>query len=86
MKKGNKNRKVTSHINIFSSFEQYGLSKPNIMRFDVSKNGFKHKRMFDAIICDPPYGLRAGVKQTGLKNENELEKMMANIEIAREQQ
>jgi len=40
--------------------------------------------MFDAIICDPPYGLRAGVKQTGLKNENDVDKVVKNIGLAKE--
>ena len=40
--------------------------------------------MFDAIVCDPPYGWRAGVRKTGLsdikkeKREKRLEKKRKN--------
>jgi tRNA (guanine10-N2)-methyltransferase len=53
--------------NIFSNFEQYGLDKPEILRLDSCSTVFRSEGMFDAIICDPPYGLRAGAREVGGK-------------------
>lgn len=41
------------------SFDQYGLPRPNIMRMDSTQGGFARHAQFDAIITDPPYGIRA---------------------------
>ena len=29
---------------------------PEILRFDSTNSNFKNIELFDAIICDPPYG------------------------------
>ena len=44
---------------IYLSFDQYGLPRPNILRMDSTKGGFAKHVKFDAIITDPPYGIRA---------------------------
>ena len=55
--------------NIFSNFDDYGFPRPQIIRQDINKPAFrKNNLLFDAIICDPPYGWRAGVRKTGLSN------------------
>ena len=54
--------------NIFSNSEQYNLPKPCLIRGDMSKSGICmriNKPILDAIICDPPYGVRAGAKKSG---------------------
>ncbi|CAH9074685.1 unnamed protein product [Cuscuta epithymum] len=54
--------------NVWSNFIQYGLQQPiSLIRAD---NGLPPWRlglqeMFDAIICDPPYGVRAGGRKSG---------------------
>ena len=58
--------------NIFSNSEQYNLPKPCLIRGDMSKSGICmriNKPILDAIICDPPYGVRAGAKKSGSKRE-----------------
>ena len=55
------------HVNIFSNFVQYGLEKPEIFRMDCTNDMFKSEGFFDAIVCDPPYGIRAGAKECGLR-------------------
>ena len=67
--------------NIFSNFDDYNFPRPQIIRQDINKPAFrKNNFLFDAIICDPPYGWRAGVRKTGLstykkeKREKRLEK------------
>eukprot|EP00943_MAST-04B_sp_MAST-4B-sp1_P004796 g4796.t1 len=58
--------------NIFSNSEQYGLPKPCLIRGDMSKRGICMRintPILDAIICDPPYGVRAGAKKCGSSKE-----------------
>ena len=71
--------------NIFSNFDDYGFPRPQIIRQDINKPAFRKKNLlFDAIVCDPPYGWRAGVRKTGLsdtkkeKREKRLEQKRKN--------
>ena len=53
---------------IWKNFEQFGLARPEIVRTDNSlyhRHFRQHTPIYDAIICDPPYGIRAGAKKTG---------------------
>ena len=63
-------------INIETNFDQYGLSVKaglDLVRVDMNQihvwrfANEKHYRggVFDAIICDPPYGIRAGARRVG---------------------
>jgi len=57
--------------NVLTNFEQYKLDRPDLVRSD---NALYHrhyrttKPMYDAIITDPPYGIRAGARRTGTNN------------------
>jgi len=57
--------------NLFHSFDQYNLQHPEIVRMDFSARGISFREslssIYDAIICDPPYGIRAGAKKCGRK-------------------
>ena len=71
--------------NIFSNFDDYDFPRPQIIRQDINKPAFRKKNfLFDAIVCDPPYGWRAGVRKTGLsdfkkeKREKRLEQKRKN--------
>ncbi|KAL7489850.1 hypothetical protein ACHAW6_015566 [Cyclotella cf. meneghiniana] len=58
--------------NIESNFKQYGLPPPELVRCDNSiyhRHFRQHLPMFDAIVTDPPYGIRAGAKKTGSRRE-----------------
>ncbi|KAH8107747.1 tRNA guanosine-2'-O-methyltransferase, partial [Cristinia sonorae] len=48
---------------------QYGVDKRiiDLCTFDVTQNPWRCGEMFDAIITDPPYGVRAGAKRLGRK-------------------
>jgi tRNA (guanine10-N2)-methyltransferase len=56
---------------ILANFRQYKLTKPDIFRADQSRHPWKQLSrhlsgcdfQVDAIICDPPYGIRAGAKK-----------------------
>ena len=60
-----------SDQNVFSNFAQYGLPRPELIRSD---NALYHRHyrtehpLYDAIVTDPPYGIRAGAKQSGSRN------------------
>jgi tRNA (guanine10-N2)-methyltransferase len=59
--------------NIFSNFDQFQLPRPEIMRTDnahYDKHFRQHSPYFDAIVCDPPYGIRAGARKTGSRLED----------------
>ncbi|KAL5208467.1 hypothetical protein ABZP36_032902 [Zizania latifolia] len=54
--------------NIWSNFEQYKLPEPLcVLRADNNVPPWRPglKEIFDAIICDPPYGVRAGGRKSG---------------------
>lgn len=54
--------------NIWKNFEQYNLQRPEILRTDNAiyhRHYRDHQPFYDAIICDPPYGIRAGARKTG---------------------
>lgn len=54
--------------NVWSNFKQYGLPLPvALLRADNNLPPWRSglKEIFDAIICDPPYGVRAGGRKSG---------------------
>ncbi|KAF4350754.1 uncharacterized protein LOC115720686 [Cannabis sativa] len=54
--------------NVWSNFKQYGLPMPiALLRADNNLPPWRSglKEIFDAIICDPPYGVRAGGRKSG---------------------
>ncbi|XP_022973875.1 tRNA (guanine(10)-N2)-methyltransferase homolog [Cucurbita maxima] len=54
--------------NVWSNFKQYGLPPPiALLRADNNLPPWRPglKEIFDAIICDPPYGVRAGGRKSG---------------------
>lgn len=57
--------------NPLTNFEQYGLKSPDLIRGDMNKLNLRPGVMFDAIITDPPYGLRAGARKSGMRPNRE---------------
>jgi tRNA (guanine10-N2)-methyltransferase len=53
----------------FDSFDQLGLPRPDLLRLDFSPKGRCVREpaggLLDAIVCDPPYGIRAGARKVG---------------------
>lgn len=66
--KGKKNRTIDSN------FQQYGLTSRylDVMAMDFTHNAFRNDFLFDAIVCDPPYGVREGLKVLGAKDEEKF--------------
>ncbi|KAH9036726.1 hypothetical protein EDB83DRAFT_2208161, partial [Lactarius deliciosus] len=50
---------------------QYGVRQRilDLCTFDITQNPWRCGGLFDAIITDPPYGVRAGAKRLGRKRE-----------------
>ncbi|KAJ1922920.1 hypothetical protein LPJ71_001034 [Coemansia sp. S17] len=55
---------------ISANLAQYGLADRvlDTVVFDICRNPWRDGPMFDAIVTDPPYGVRAGAKRLGRKN------------------
>ncbi|CAK83702.1 unnamed protein product (macronuclear) [Paramecium tetraurelia] len=64
-------KQVKPYINL--NFQQYNLPPPNLIQTDIHLPNFNPRvdEFFDAIICDPPYGIRASIQQDG--NEQDLQ-------------
>lgn len=54
---------------IVSNFQQYGTLDKWLDSFisDLTHSPLRHARLLDGIICDPPYGVREGLKVLGSK-------------------
>lgn len=61
----------SSQCNIDANFKQYGLTNKylDVLTMDFTHNSFRNDFKFDAIVCDPPYGVREGLKVLGSKDE-----------------
>uniref|UniRef100_A0A3P9LEE7 tRNA (guanine(10)-N(2))-methyltransferase TRMT11 n=1 Tax=Oryzias latipes TaxID=8090 RepID=A0A3P9LEE7_ORYLA len=58
--------------NIRANLRQYGTEKMfvDVMVSDASKPVWRNAALFDAIITDPPYGIRESTRKTGSYKEN----------------
>eukprot|EP00735_Rhodelphis_limneticus_P011545 TRINITY_DN4658_c0_g1::TRINITY_DN4658_c0_g1_i1::g.19547::m.19547 TRINITY_DN4658_c0_g1::TRINITY_DN4658_c0_g1_i1::g.19547 ORF type:complete len:513 (+),score=88.09,sp/Q5R962/TRM11_PONAB/32.91/4e-80,UPF0020/PF01170.13/2.8e-10,Methyltransf_26/PF13659.1/3.9e-08,N6_N4_Mtase/PF01555.13/1.1,N6_N4_Mtase/PF01555.13/75,N6_Mtase/PF02384.11/0.49 TRINITY_DN4658_c0_g1_i1:175-1539(+) len=57
--------------NIKKNFEQYGMGAraPDLIRCDIANPPYRSAFKLDAIVCDPPYGIRATSKTLGKKSK-----------------
>lgn len=56
--------------NVLSNFREFNLVRPDLVRSDNAiyhRHYRSHRPLFDAIVCDPPYGIRAGARKSGSK-------------------
>ncbi|KAL5014481.1 hypothetical protein ScPMuIL_008751 [Solemya velum] len=66
-------KKRASDESVRANLQQYGLSQYyiDILVADSSKQSlWRTSQLFDAIITDPPYGIREGAKKIGAENED----------------
>ena len=62
-------------FNIFTNFKHYKMPLPDFMAMDISaltfnlaqNNGISVRPIFDSIVCDPPYGVRARSQKAGVR-------------------
>lgn len=64
-------KKGVQYTVISDTFHQYNLPVPDLLRIDASSLPLRKTPLFDAIICDPPYGIRAGAKRICSRVQNE---------------
>lgn len=59
--------KVGQQVAVLDSAKQYGLEHHflDFICADMSQHPWRASGLFDAIVADPPYGVRAGAKQIG---------------------
>eukprot|EP00736_Rhodelphis_marinus_P011625 Rmarinus@m.7277 len=69
MQKGQKVKEGGRGANIRSNFQQYGLDsvRPDLVCCDIAHTCYRKGMQLDAIVCDPPYGIRAGSRVVGRK-------------------
>ncbi|CAK5281512.1 unnamed protein product [Mycena citricolor] len=64
---------------VIKAAKQYGVADHiiDLCTFDVTRNPWRCGDLFDTIVTDPPYGVRAGAKRLGRKKElSEVKKAM----------
>ncbi len=66
--------------NIVTNFQQYGLLDRYLNSFisDLTYCPLREARILDGIICDPPYGVREGLKVLGTKDGSGKEVVYIN--------
>ncbi len=58
---------------IFDNFAHYNLRRPDLVCSDNSRPAWRlEKPLYDAIISDPPYGIRAGARRLGATEKNKI--------------
>ncbi|KAI3404303.2 hypothetical protein KGF56_002942 [Candida oxycetoniae] len=75
------------NVNIATNFKDYGTSTQfiDVMTMDFTHNALRSNFVIDTIICDPPYGVREGLRVLGAKNKEKAagrETNVVNGEIA----
>lgn len=70
----------TPNRNILLNFDQYGLSGRWLDGFaaDLTNTPLRAARFLDGIVCDPPYGVREGLKVLGTKDGSGTEAVYIN--------
>lgn len=73
--------KGKGHNTIEANFKQYGtlLRFIDLVTVDFTKNPFRSDFIIDSILCDPPYGVREGLKVCGAKNPEKAEGREHNV-------
>ncbi|KAK7035497.1 hypothetical protein VNI00_011790 [Paramarasmius palmivorus] len=62
---------------VYRAASQYGVSDRilDLCTFDITTHPWRCGGLFDAIVTDPPYGVRAGAKRLGRKRELDAERL-----------
>lgn len=64
-------------FDVFANFQHYKLPRPDFLAMDISalqfnlgksSSGLALRPVFDAIVCDPPYGVRARSQKAGIRD------------------
>ncbi|MDE3400516.1 MAG: hypothetical protein PWK00_05905, partial [Coxiella burnetii] len=74
--------KTSSSVWFRANLHQYGLEKCylDVVVSDASKPSWKKGTYFDAVITDPPYGIRESTRRTG--SQKEIPEGIENVQKA----
>lgn len=74
-------RGKSSQCNLKSNFKQYGTTSQfmDTLVMDFTNNAFRDDLIIDSIVCDPPYGVREGLKVCGAKNPEKAQGRENNV-------
>lgn len=66
--------------NLYSNFVQYGSTGQYLDSFvcDLTHTPLRRARLFDGMICDPPYGVREGPKTLGSRHKEVVEAVLVD--------
>eukprot|EP01035_Chromulina_nebulosa_P017780 gene17780-23384_t len=68
--------------NIYENFKSYNLPLPELIRMDnhlLDRHMKSYEGIFDCIVTDPPYGIRAGARKSGRKDPVQIERREDHI-------
>jgi len=57
--------------NMLTNFNEYKLPYPDFFRMDITYPCLLPLEIFDAVLCDPPYGIRAMARKLGKRSKKE---------------
>lgn len=57
---------------MFTNFDYYHIARPEVFVMDSANPMMRQEGLFDAIVCDPPYGVRACTKKVGVRKGKEI--------------
>ncbi|KAJ9113655.1 hypothetical protein QFC22_005964 [Naganishia vaughanmartiniae] len=68
---------------VFRAANQYGVRDKvlDCLTFDVTRNPWRRGELLDAIITDPPYGVRAGAKRLGRKEGGKKKQISEPVKL-----
>ncbi|KAJ9104053.1 hypothetical protein QFC19_004187 [Naganishia cerealis] len=68
---------------VFRVANQYGVRDKvlDCLTFDVTRNPWRRGELLDAIITDPPYGVRAGAKRLGRKEGGKKQQILEPVKL-----
>eukprot|EP01130_Rhizamoeba_saxonica_P002063 TRINITY_DN11871_c0_g1_i1.p1 TRINITY_DN11871_c0_g1~~TRINITY_DN11871_c0_g1_i1.p1 ORF type:complete len:445 (-),score=103.67 TRINITY_DN11871_c0_g1_i1:119-1453(-) len=71
---------------VYSNYVQYGLTEQfgGLIRGDFSQDTIRTTPILDAIITDPPYGVRAGAKKIGYKKGKKTYDIIKDNELPKD--
>ena len=76
--RGKDEHRGKNEISLMQNYEQYGIKSKFIDAFtsDLTNTPLRNSQFLDGIICDPPYGVREGLRVLGARNGKPAQPVM----------
>jgi tRNA (guanine10-N2)-methyltransferase len=69
--------------NVHTNFDMYKLPHPEVFRMDATFPCLQPCELFDAILCDPPYGIRAMARKVGQRSKKDQPMLTEEVKMDR---